>query len=137
MDPIEHDSADLRGLAFLERKAHGVLPRSADGIVLKHEEVSYLRGIGKLIRKSVSATDRRTNPGRIKPASAASHRSRRSASSSFKPQQSGGGGGETVARSDRRHERPKQATGGIAAVAFPQPNAPTREVCPRTMRLSS
>jgi len=42
------------------------------------EEVSFLRGIEKLIRKSISATDRRANPGRIKPASAASHGSRRS-----------------------------------------------------------
>jgi ATP-dependent RNA helicase RhlE len=100
------------------------------------EEVSYLRGIEKLIRKSIPATDRHANPGRIKPTPAASRGSRRSASPSIKPRQSGGGGND-VARADRRHDRPKQAAGGIAAVAFPQRNAPRREASPRAMRFSS
>jgi superfamily II DNA/RNA helicase len=97
------------------------------------EEVSFLRGIEKLIRKSIPATDRRANPGRIKPPSAARHGSRHSAPpSSFKPRQSHGGG-DDVAPADRRRDRPKQAPGGIAAVAFLQRNAPRRDVSPRAM----
>jgi ATP-dependent RNA helicase RhlE len=99
------------------------------------EEVSYLRGIEKLICKSIPGTDCRANPGRVKRTPVARDGSRRPASPSFKPRLSGGGGGDD-ARADRPHDRLKQAA-GIPAVAFLQHNAPRREASPRAMRWSS
>jgi ATP-dependent RNA helicase RhlE len=79
------------------------------------EEAAYLRDIEKLIRMSIPATDHRGFPRQPQSTAIPSRTERPSAHASGKRQQRGR---TNTPRKEDRHQQPRKAPSGIAAVAF-------------------
>jgi ATP-dependent RNA helicase RhlE len=79
------------------------------------EEAAYLRDIEKLIRMSIPATHHRTLPRQAQPSTTQSASARPFAHAAGQRRQRGRG---NAPRKQDRHEQPRNAPSGIAAVAF-------------------
>ena len=79
------------------------------------EEAAFLRDIEKLIRMSIPATHHRTFPRQAQPSTTQSHSARPFAHAAGQRRQRGRG---NAPRKQDRHEQPRNAPSGIAAVAF-------------------